>query len=210
MILSEFIAIAGIHFLAVVSPGPDTAIVINNSVKFGRSAGILTAAGVGCGIIIHVLYSALGIGYIVQQSVLLQQVMMTIAAIYLGYLGVMGLKSWASAYDADFDSPQGQISKRKPFLNGFITNGLNPKATLFFIALFTAVVSEQTPLLDRLGYGVYLVFATFAWFAFLASVIGHPRIQKQLQQSYKVVNVVMGLLLLLIAFRLAWSIVYEM
>lgn len=209
MIWSEFITIAGIHLLAVMSPGPDTAIVLNNAIKYGRRAGFYTAAGIGCGIIVHVLYSVAGIGYLLHHYPWLQQVMMLLAAFYLGYIGVSGLRNTRSTPDADFDDRLEQPGKAKPFINGLITNGLNPKATLFFIALFTAAVADTTTMATKFGYGVYLVFATFAWFALLSSIVGHPKLQQKMQRSYRAINLIMSLLLLAIALRLVWSLAME-
>ncbi|GGA70634.1 lysine transporter LysE [Neiella marina] len=209
MVWSEFVTIAGVHLLAVMSPGPDTAIVLNNAIKFGRRAGVLTAAGVGCGIIVHVLYSVAGVGYLLHHYPWLQQVMMILAALYLGYIGVNGLLSRAASGDADFGDSVDRKATARPFINGLITNGLNPKATLFFIALFTAVVSDSTPMLDKAGYGIYLVFATFAWFALLSCVVGHPKLQQRMQDSYQLVNIIMSSLLILIAARIVWTLVTE-
>ena len=71
MYWTEFFTVALIHLLAVASPGPDFAIVVRESVAFGRRAGIFTALGVGAGIFVHVAYSLLGIGLIVSQSIVL-------------------------------------------------------------------------------------------------------------------------------------------
>ena len=61
----EFITIAGVHFFAVASPGPDFAIVLKHSVSYGRRAAVITSVGIGLGILIHVAYSLLGIGIII-------------------------------------------------------------------------------------------------------------------------------------------------
>ncbi|MBW8191520.1 LysE family translocator [Neiella marina] len=205
MIWSEFIVIAGLHMLAVISPGPDTAIVLNNAIKFGRRAGIYTAAGIACGIIVHVLYSVAGVGYLLHHYPWLQHVMMFLAAAYLGYIGISGLKTKNARGDADFNDPAGQTTNVKPFINGLITNGLNPKATLFFIALFTGVVADTTAISIKFGYGAYLVLATFVWFALLSSIVGHPKLQQRMQNSYKVINLVMSLLLIAISLHIVWS-----
>ncbi|BCQ67846.1 hypothetical protein PEQA60_18360 [Pseudomonas sp. Eqa60] len=58
--LGEFLALALVHFLAVVAPGPDFAVTIRQSVRFGRMTGVCTALGIGAGISVHVLYTLLG------------------------------------------------------------------------------------------------------------------------------------------------------
>jgi threonine/homoserine/homoserine lactone efflux protein len=69
--MKEFLLVAGIHLLAVMSPGPDFAMVLRNSLIYSRRVGILAAVGLGLGILLHVTYSLLGIGLIISQSILL-------------------------------------------------------------------------------------------------------------------------------------------
>ena len=132
MYLNEFLLVALVHLLAVMSPGPDFAVVIRNSVGAGRQAGLTTALGVGCGILVHVAYSLLGIGLIVSQSTWLFNLLKLAAAGYLFYLGVKALRSRPQPLNSDVPAAS-TLSSRKAFANGFITNGLNPKATLFFL-----------------------------------------------------------------------------
>ncbi|HDZ55932.1 MAG TPA: LysE family translocator [Pseudomonas xinjiangensis] len=176
MYLNEFLMVALVHLLAVMSPGPDFAVVIRNSVSAGRQAGLWTAFGVGCGILIHVGYSLLGIGFIVSQSVWLFNLLKWMAAAYLIFLGLRALQS----KPRDLSGPElgpAQLTSRRAFLHGFITNGLNPKATLFFLSLFTVVISPQTPLTIQAGYGGYLAFATGIWFVLVALLFSHSTIR---------------------------------
>ena len=76
----------------------------------------------------------------------------------------------------------GLIDRRvfRAWLNGFLTNGMNPKATLFFLALFSLVIDASTPMVVQAGYGVYLSAATVGWFVLLAHTIGHDSVRKRL------------------------------
>ena len=65
---SEFLGLALVHFLAVLLPGPDFAVTVRHSVRYGYLIGCLTALGIGVGISIHVLYTLVGLGIIIQQS----------------------------------------------------------------------------------------------------------------------------------------------
>ena len=93
MYWSEFLTVALIHLLAVASPGPDFAIVVRESVGYGRRAGLFTAFGVGTGILVHVTYSLLGIGLIVSQSIVLFNALKWLAAAYLLYIGIKALRA---------------------------------------------------------------------------------------------------------------------
>ena len=177
MYLNEFLLVALVHLLAVISPGPDCAIVSRNSVSSGRRAGLVTASGVGCGILVHVAYSLLGIGFIVSQSVWLFNLLKLAAAGYLFYLGIKALRSRPQTLDGEL-APRPPMSSTKAFGNGFVTNGLNPKATFFFLSLFALVISPHTPVGIQAFYGFYLAIATGAWFCLVAVLFSHARVRR--------------------------------
>lgn len=204
MYLQEFLLVALVHLLAVMSPGPDFAIVIRNSVSLGRQTGLLTAAGIGTGILIHVGYSLLGIGFIVSQSVWLFNLMKWLAAAYLLYLGARALRSQPQTPATEGTSVD-RLSRRRAFVQGFITNGLNPKATLFFLSLFTVVISHQTPLAVQAGYGLYLAVATGVWFCLVAVLFSHPRVRRAFSRLGHWFDRAMGLVLVGLGLRLALS-----
>ena len=177
MYWNAFLTIALVHLLAVASPGPDFAVVVRESVVRGRRAGLFTALGVGSGILIHVGYSLLGIGLIVSQSILLFNALKWLAAAYLLYIGIRALR--ARPMDAAAMASQKTVTRPAlaAFSTGFITNGLNPKATLFFLSLFAVVIDPHTPLPIQLGYGAYLAGATALWFCLVARLFSQPRVR---------------------------------
>lgn len=204
MYWSEFAAVALIHLLAVASPGPDFAIVVRESVAHGRRAGVLTALGVGTGILLHVAYSLLGIGLIVSQSIVLFNALKWLAAAYLVYIGIKALR----ARPADPDSPErslaeGVRSRRGAFVTGFVTNGLNPKATLFFLSLFTVVINPHTPLPVQAGYGLYLALATATWFCLVAWLFSQQRVRAGFARLGHWFDRAMGVVLVGIGVKLA-------
>ena len=134
MYWTEFLTVALVHLLAVASPGPDFAIVLRESVSNGRHAGIWTALGVGSGILLHVGYCLLGIGLIVSQSIVLFNLLKWLAAAYLIYIGIRALQARPADPASAELAPLTTRSPRAAFARGFVTNGLNPKATLFFLS----------------------------------------------------------------------------
>lgn len=203
--LSEFLLVAAAHLLAVASPGPDFAVVIRNSVASGRRAGLLTALGVGCAISLHVGYSLLGIGLLISQSVWLFNVLKMLAAGYLLYLGLRALRTKPLQASPAAPPLACGPSARRAFINGFVTNGLNPKATLFFLSLFTVVISPQTPIMVQAGYGVYLAVATAAWFCLVAVMFSHARVRTGFMRMGHWFDRVMGIMLVGLALQLAFS-----
>ena len=206
MYWAEFLTVALIHLLAVASPGPDFAVVVRESVTHGRRAGTWTAFGVGTAIFLHVGYSLLGIGLIVSQSIMLFNALKWLAAAYLLYIGFKALR--ASPAKPGSDEVQAATVERTPrsaFVAGFMTNGLNPKATLFFLSLFTVVINPHTPLLVQAGYGVYLALATGLWFCLVAMLFSQQRVRAGFARMGHWFDRAMGAVLVALGIKIAFT-----
>ncbi len=206
MYWAEFLTVALIHLLAVASPGPDFAVVVRESVTHGRRAGTWTACGVGMAIFLHVGYSLLGIGLIVSQSIVLFNALKWLAAAYLLYIGFKALRARpASAGEALAQPVLVERSGRAAFVAGFMTNGLNPKATLFFLSLFTVVINPHTPLLVQAGYGVYLAVATGLWFCLVALLFSQQRVRAGFARMGHWFDRAMGAVLVGLGVKIAFT-----
>lgn len=206
MYWEEFLTIAFAHLLAVASPGPDFAVVLRHCVQGGTRIGVYTAFGVGAGILLHVAYCLLGVALLLSRSPTLFTATKWLAAAYLLYLGVMALRSARLQHPADTEVDTAvSLQPRSAVVLGFLTNGLNPKATLFFLALFTVVIDPETPLSVQVFYGAYLALATFAWFALLSVILGRRRVRDFLLRSGVWFERGMGVVLILLAMQLLVS-----
>lgn len=202
---AQFFTVAFIHLLAVASPGPDFAVVVRQSIGYGRVTAIQTSIGVGCAILIHVFYSLLGIGVIISQSVTAFTVMKFIGAIYLFYIGFRAIRTKPLNLSFNEKEQCTLPSASKAFLTGFFTNGLNPKATLFFLSLFTVVIDHSTPIKIQAFYGLYMALATMVWFTFISLIFGHEKVRKLFRKAGHWFERVMGLTLMVLAVKLAFS-----
>ncbi|WP_372625010.1 LysE family translocator [Arsukibacterium sp.] len=202
----EFLIIASVHLLAVASPGPDFAIVLRYAVRFGRRAAVFASLGIGVAILLHVTYSLVGIGVLIKTTPWLFQLLTVLAACYLLYLaqGALRAKAPVGKDVIEFER-QATPASLKAFSAGFITNGLNPKATLFFLSLFAVVISAETPFSYKLIYGVYMALATAAWFCLLSFVLTNSKIRGFLLLKGYWFDRLMGVLLLLLAAQLLLS-----
>lgn len=207
----EFITIAGVHLIAVASPGPDFAIVLKQVINQGRRAAIFSSVGIGLGIMLHVMYSILGLSLLIKNTPMLYNIMLYAAAGYLFYIGVLALRSQPSESAvirpndnglASRSGSKGEQSIWQAFRLGFVTNGLNPKATLFFLSLFSVVVAPTTNDAVRWGYGVYLAVATGLWFVTLSILLSNSHIDQYLQRYRHVIDRLMGVVLIVLAFSL--------
>lgn len=206
--LGEFLALATIHFLAVVAPGPDFAVTIRQSVRFGRGVGICTALGIGAGISVHVLYTLLGVGALMHTTPWLLTTAKVMGGAYILYLGISLLRSQPKS-TLENEQSNGQTAARqtpfKAFVTGFLTNATNPKATLFFLAIFTTLISATTPLQIQAVYGVWMCFVNALWFVIVALFFSSARVREVFMRMGHWFERTMGVILILFAGRLILS-----
>ena len=201
---AEFLTVALVHLLAVASPGPDFAVMLRQALFQSRRNALLTAFGIGAGILVHVCYSLLGIGLLIQQSVLLFSVLKVMGALYLTWIAVQCLRARAGGIYVEKE-PRITQSGFGALRLGFLTNALNPKATLFFVSLFSVVISPGTPVALQAGYGVYMAVATGLWFAMVAVFFTLPRVRRGFNRFGHWLDRLMGGVLLLLAGQLLFS-----
>lgn len=208
---AEFSTIAVAHLLAVASPGPDFAVVLKQSLRHGRRPALWTSAGIGTAILLHVGYSLLGIGLLVRSSPLVLDLLTYAGAAYIAWLGVQGLRArpappraHSSVMAADGGVGESR-SGRGAFAMGFLTNALNPKATLFFISLFMIGVSPQTPKLVQAAYGVWLAMATAAWFSLVSIFFAQARVRDRFWRYGHWIDRGLGVVFIALALSLVWG-----
>lgn len=202
--MSAFLTVALVHILGAMSPGPDFAMITRNSLTYSRRTGILTAVGLGLGILMHTTYALLGIGFLIAQSVLLYSMIKYVGAAYLLFIGFKALTAKAPTKKSEAqEKVRADLTAVQAIRIGLLCNILNPKATLFFVALFSQVISPETPLPVQIFYGVYMALATFVWFAFVASVLTLENIKRQFERIQIVFERTMGAVLIALGIRVA-------
>ncbi len=194
-----------IALLAAISPGPDFLIVSKNSIGYSRKVGVVTALGVGSAIMVHVGYTVIGVGLIISKSVLLFSIIKSLGALYLCYLGLTLLFSKHQALTIEDTKAQGTKTLREAFREGFLTNVLNPKATVFFVSVFSQIVPPSLPIAVQSLYGVEAAVIVSTWFAILAILLTLPKIKASLGKFQSKMLTVMGAALLLLGARLAFE-----
>jgi RhtB (resistance to homoserine/threonine) family protein len=205
--LYEFSKIALAHALAVMSPGPDFAMVLRQSLTHGRRTAVWTSIGIGSAISLHVTYTLLGVGLLLKSSVLAFTLLKYAGAAYLGWIGVQALRSQPHAATGALD---GSVVPAKAvptdgaaWGTGFLTNALNPKVALFFIALFPLVISPQTPKLIQAGYGLWMALSTMAWFSFVAVLLTREKLRRAFLRHTHWIDRALGVVFIAFAVSLA-------
>ena len=151
-------------WLLNLTPGPDVLYIISRSLRGGRRAGFAAIAGISAGCLVHVALASLGLGMLLATSATLFTVIKWIGAAYLLWVGVRLLRNTGeSTLQADIAASSGSAgSWRQVFAGGFLTNVLNPKVVLFFLAFlpqFIAPSVQNKPLAFALLGLIFMVNA---------------------------------------------------
>ncbi|WP_163937742.1 LysE family transporter [Paraferrimonas sp. SM1919] len=203
-LLQGLILIGSIHLLAAASPGPDFVLVTQQTLVNGRRTGLLCALGIALGLSVHILYSAFGLAAIIANSELALNLIKILGGGYLLYLGSLGLRSQPQAATAaTLPQPQ-QLSSLATISKGFLCNAFNPKAPIYFVSLFTVVISPELPIYQVAIYGGWIMLIQLLWFSTVVLLLSHPAVLSRFQSHSHWVDRVMGLAMGLLGLHI-WS-----
>ncbi|MEN5181318.1 LysE family translocator [Comamonas testosteroni] len=187
--------------LVILTPGQDMVLVMSRTLSGGTRAGLVTAAGVSIGLLLHTALATLGVGALLQTSAWLFLGLKILGALYLLYLGVMLIRS--SGELSLSSGQQSPVSALRNFMHGALSNISNPKILLFYIAFLPQFVPADAPypMLSLFVLGstfavlTFLVKGPVALFAALlsASIRRNPRILTRIHQTSGVVLLVLGI-----------------
>lgn len=190
MFINDLYALILITLITIVTPGPDFVVVVKNTIIGSRRAGILTALGVSTAIWIHITYSIIAVNFIANQSEFILQSVKLLGATYLIWLGCKSINI--------FKIKKGTVDNKKNYssywLVGFINNLLNPKATLFFISVFSHIVSPDATLSTQLLYGVIITIICLSWFCLVPIILTNRWTEPYLDKVISPIEKVAGVL----------------
>ena len=184
-----------------MSPGPDFFLIVRQSLCQGRKISIFTSMGIGAGIIVHVFFCIFGLGAIISTSDIIFNLIIISGALYIIYMGIKSLLVSIPLISEDYDINK-EYSSYTAFGKGFLTNILNPKATLFFLSIYTIIINDNSPTYIQLAYGLWMAVATVGWFCFLSIVLTNDRIVKRVELFGFKIQKIMGIVLLIIGFKI--------
>lgn len=189
-----------------LTPGPDTMFILGSSISQGRQVGIASALGIGAGCLVHTIGAAFGLSALLMTSALAFTVVKFAGAAYLLYLGAKMLR----AKDNVEVTKSATTSKSHwiPFRQGLVTNVLNPKVALFFLALLPQFVDKSAaqPVVGFLVLGTTFIVTGTLWGIVLASFASLIRTRLQQNKSFSsILNKVSGLVFIGLGLKLAMS-----
>lgn len=205
----HWLTLTALFSLATISPGPDFVLAVRNSIVYSRRTGLFTALGFGLGILVHVSYTVLGIAAIISRSILLFNAIKLAGAAYLIYIGVNALRSrgmgQAAVNQALKNTDHKEMSSFAALRSGFLTNVLNPKVTLFFLAIFSQIITPETPMVWSTIYGLTCAAIVSSWFGFVSLVLTHKKVRNLFLKAAKGIDRVCGALLIALGIKVALS-----
>lgn len=203
--------VAGFALLAgllTISPGQDTLLVLRNATHAGAAAGLATTAGICSGLFLHATLSALGVSALIVVSATAFSALKLVGAAYVIWLGLQSLLRLRSAATAAGAEPHRASARRggRFFLQGFLSNALNPKTAVFYLALLPQfAVFPETVLADSLFLaGLHFAMA-FAWLGLLALLVERAKSVVARPNVMRTVDGLAGVALVLFGLRLAFA-----
>jgi threonine/homoserine/homoserine lactone efflux protein len=164
--------------LLTITPGIDTVLVIKNTSRSGGKDGVVTSLGICLGLFVHATFSAVGISAILLQSAELFLAMKWVGAAYLIWLGIGGLKAAIKGHGGiEIDNTVVRsLSVRRSLKEGFLSNVLNPKTAVFYLAFLPQFIDPQySPFLQAMTMaGIHFVIAMI-WQSGLAGAVSSAK-----------------------------------
>lgn len=198
MSIAIWLTVVSICLLGAMSPGPSLAVVLQQTLRGGRLAGLVAAVSHGLGIGLYALLCISGIAVMITASPLLFNGLQWAGAAYLFWIGLKGLLA-RQRDPEDLTKTPGTGSAAR---DGFLIVFLNPKVALFFIALFSQVIGSDTTWLEKLTFAATAMFIDMGWYAVVAWSFSNPRWLGYLQKNVVWLERVFGVILIALAIRL--------
>lgn len=191
-LLDGMITLTALHFIATASPGPEFMLISKEALTNGRRAGFITLAGTLAGLSIHILYSAFGLASLIAQSSTALLAIQLLGGSYLIYLGINGLRSKPSKGSADTIGITTAGSDFQRFKAGFVCDLLNPKAPIYYVALFTFILSPDMPAIELAIYGSWIMAIHCLWFTVVVLLLSAPVINRRFREIGHWIDRVLG------------------
>jgi threonine/homoserine/homoserine lactone efflux protein len=213
---SELLVLATLNFFALLSPGPNFAMIAQHSLTVSRLKALSIAGGIAMAGYIHQLTVIGGLGLIISQAPLAMKIIHICGTLYLAYLGIQSLqlKSGLSRIQepvneekmAPLPSLSRKVSVAQGFIKGFIFNLLNPVSLLFFLGIFSSAINNDTSWHYQVFYATLLALMDFSWHSLTALVFSHNRLQKKIFGHRLLIDRIAGVILLGIALHCLYGI----
>ncbi|GGF92669.1 LysE family translocator [Paenibacillus albidus] len=207
MEIMSILAFLGTAVLLTLMPGPDNLFVLAQSIAQGKKAGIATTFGLCTGLLVHITAATLGISALIYQSALAFTLVKYAGACYLLFLAYKSFKAKDSELTVDRQESQ-SIDLLSLYRKGILMNILNPKVSLFFLALLPPFVNQSAGHVSLQMLLLGVVFLLQALVIFFAISVFSGKVRVILLKNPRVsrkINLIQGTLLGIIGLKVAFS-----
>ena len=203
--MAELIAFAGVAALVIVTPGPDTALTVRNTLLGSRDAGMWTAAGVTAGLSVWALFTSVGIAAVLVASEPAFLAIRYLGAAYLIWLGLQALAAAARSlpapeYAEHGDASTERLGRRAAMRQGLVNDLANPKIAAFFPSLLPQFATDFGAML---ALGLLFAAMTLAWLTVYVAVVTRAGAVLKRPAVRRTTEAIMGSVLVALGLRLA-------
>lgn len=208
-LLSIFVTVAVAHFLALLSPGPDFLLIVKSAIKNGPRKSIGVAGGIASANALYISLCLIGVGSLLASSVMIMIALKVAGGLFLMYLAVMALRAKKANYQEIVFSSS-QINKSDTtflheFITGFMSGILNPKNLLFYLSLFTVVLTKDVNFGFKVALGVWMTVVVFLWDVSVIYVLSIDKVRRKFSKVAFYIDKFTGALLGMIGFTIVKS-----
>lgn len=203
MTVDTLILVITISCLGMISPGPDFFLVLKNSLSYNRKIALMTCLGVISAIAIHMSYCVAGIAVLITTTPWLYNALRYAGAAYLLWIGVKALlaKSSGTAYVSK-QAQELNVTAKAAFMQGLLCNLLNPKATLFFLAIFTQLLNASSTMLDKLVVAFIIWLEAAIWWPMVVFVFQTQIVQRRYFKLQVIIDKLLGVILIVLGVKI--------
>lgn len=195
-------AFSAIALVVTITPGADTMLVVRSTLARGAKGGILSTAGILSGGMVQGAFAAFGLSTVLLRSAELYSAVKFLGALYLIYLGIKSLI--AASRNEDEESRPSLKSKRSAFLEGFVTNALNPKVALFYAAFLPQFIAPTDPLIAKTALLIGIHYSMgLVWLTGVTLAVGHAAKSFRVSRIKRVLEGIAGVIFVGLGAKLA-------
>ena len=200
------------HFLALLSPGPDFMLLVKSGIKNGLRNALGLAAGIALANAVYIVLCIVGLGEILMSSLVLLRIVKAVGGIFLLYIAVsaLGSKRDHYIYKNEIQTPSEKNKEyHAEFFTGFLSGISNPKNLVFYLSLFSMVLSAETGKGLKIGLGIWMTSLVFFWDSMILMVLSRDSVRKTFSGIVYYIDKTAGVIIGVLGIKLIFSAVEE-
>jgi len=195
-----WVQFAAICLIGAMSPGPSMALIIRNSIKYGRLSGILFSLGHAIGIGIYATVSVLGLQFILINNLFLFNAIQFCGSVFLLILGILFLRD--TAHNLSLENEQKNVNS---FMQGFAISILNPKILIWFAAIFSQFIEISSTNFVKLAMVLIASSIDGLWYIILTIVVTGFGLKQFLEHNTNIIQKISGVILISISIIILYK-----